>query len=60
MGRESLSLSGERSEVTVLFADVRGFTELTDKTQEQAADYVREKLDAKAAEAVYNESARGR
>lgn len=59
LGRESLSLSGERSEVTVLFADVRGFTELTDKTQEQAADYVREKkLDAKAAEAVYNESAR--
>ena len=59
LGRESLSLSGERTEVTVLFADVRGFTELTDKMQEQVTDYVREKnLDARAAEAAYNESAR--
>lgn len=59
LGRESLSLSGERTEVTVLFADVRGFTELTDKMQEQVTDYVRENnLDARAAEAAYNESAR--
>ena len=59
LGRESLSLGGARSEITVLFADVRGFTELTDTTQEQVADYVRQKkLDAKAAEIAYNESAR--
>jgi class 3 adenylate cyclase/CHASE2 domain-containing sensor protein len=59
LGRESLSLSGERTEVTVLFADVRGFTELTDTMQEQAMDYVRQKnLSPQAAEAAYNESAR--
>jgi adenylate cyclase len=59
LGRESLSLSGERTEVTVLFADVRGFTELTDTMQEQVLEYVRQKnLDAKAAEAASNESAR--
>lgn len=59
LGRDEISLSGVRSEVTVLFADVRGFTELTDQAQEQVAEYVRLKnLDAKAAEAAYNESAR--
>jgi class 3 adenylate cyclase/CHASE2 domain-containing sensor protein len=59
LGRESLSLSGERVEVTVLFADVRGFTELTDKTQEEVTRYIHEKnLDPIAAEAAQNESAR--
>jgi class 3 adenylate cyclase/CHASE2 domain-containing sensor protein len=59
LGRESLALSGERTEVTVLFADVREFTEMTDRLQEQVTDYVRtHKLDARAAEAAYNESAR--
>lgn len=59
LGRESLSLSGERAEVTVLFADVRGFTELTDKTQEQVTEYIRENnLTGEAAEAAQNESAR--
>lgn len=59
LGRDEISLSGVRSEITVLFADVRGFTELTDQAQEQVADYIRLKnLDAKAAEAAYNESAR--
>ena len=59
LGRDEISLSGVRSEITVLFADVRGFTELTDQAQEQVADYIRLKnLDTKAAEAAYNESAR--
>ncbi len=56
---ESLSLSGERREVSVLFADIRGFTELTDVTQEQAAAYVREhNLRGAAAEACIDEQAR--
>jgi len=59
LGRAEISLSGVRSEVTVFFADVRGFTELTDQAQEQVADYIgRNNLDASAAEAAYNESAR--
>lgn len=59
LGRDEISLSGVRSEITVLFADIRGFTELTDMTQEQVAENIRfNNLDAKAAEAAYNESAR--
>jgi adenylate cyclase len=59
LGRERLGLGGTRSEVTVLFADVRGFTELTDTSQEQVSALIREKkLDATAAEAAINESAR--
>lgn len=59
LGRESLSLSGERTEVTVLFADVRGFTELTDRTQEEVTLHIQQKnLDPIAAEAAHNESAR--
>ena len=59
LGREHLSLGGARCELTVLFADVRGFTELTDAAQEQVAEFVRvNKLNAEAAEAAINESAR--
>lgn len=59
LGRERLALGGTRSEVTVLFADVRGFTELTDTMQEQVSSYIREhQLDDVAAEAAINESAR--
>ncbi len=59
LGRERLSLGGARCEVTVLFADVRGFTELTDTAQEQVAASIHaRKLTAEAAEAAYNESAR--
>ena len=38
-----LSLGGARREITVFFADVRGFTELTDASQEQVAEHVRSK-----------------
>jgi class 3 adenylate cyclase len=56
---EKLSLVSARREVTVLFADVRGFTELTDYTQERVADYVREhKLGREDAEAFRDEFAR--
>lgn len=56
---ETLSLGGARREVTVLFADVRGFTELTDRTQERVAEYVnRHGLSREAAEACYEEFAR--
>jgi adenylate cyclase len=59
LGREHLSLGGTRCELTVLFADVRGFTELTDAAQEQVAEFVRvHKLDTEAAEDAINESAR--
>lgn len=37
----SLSLGGQRREVTVFFADIRGFTELTDRVHEEAEDLVR-------------------
>ncbi len=56
---ETLSLGGVRREVTVFFADVRGFTALTNEVQERAAKYVSEHhLDAAAAQAYLDESAR--
>jgi adenylate cyclase len=59
LGRERLSLGGARCEVTVLFADVRGFTELTDTAQEQVAESNRARnLTTEAAEAAYKESSR--
>jgi len=59
LGAEKLSLGGTRQEVTVLFADVRGFTTLTDEMQQQVADFVREqRLEGEAAEKIIDESAR--
>ncbi len=56
---EKLSLGGARREITVFFADVRGFTELTDTRQEQVTDHVRNnKLTGDAAEACFDEQAR--
>ena len=56
---ENLALGGARREVTVLFADVRGFTEFTDKSQDQAIAYIAEnKLSQEAAEAYFDEQAR--
>jgi class 3 adenylate cyclase/CHASE2 domain-containing sensor protein len=56
---KTLSLVGARREITVLFADVRGFTTLTDSTQEQVARFVRENnLTGAAAEAAFDEQAR--
>lgn len=56
---EKLSLGGARREVTVLFSDVRGFTGLTDASQERAAEQVRQQeLKGAAAEACFDEQAR--
>jgi class 3 adenylate cyclase/CHASE2 domain-containing sensor protein len=56
---ETLSLGGARREMTVFFADVRGFTELTDVSQEKVAEYVRQQgLTGDAAEACFAEQAR--
>lgn len=56
---EQLSLGGARREVTIMFADVRGFTELTDRVQQQTAeDIAQRKLTGAAAEACYDEVAK--
>lgn len=56
---EKLSLGGARCEVTVLFADVRGFTTFTDQMQEQVAEYIRvHQVNSQTAEKFYEESAR--
>lgn len=55
---ETLSLGGARREVTVMFADVRGFTEITDRLQELTTEQIREhQLTGRAAEARYDEVA---
>ena len=56
---EKLSFGGARREVTVFFADVRGFTTFTDQLQEEVAEYVRShNPDLETAEKIYEESAR--
>jgi adenylate cyclase len=56
---EQLTLEGARREVTVLFADVRGFTEFTDTSQERVAELVRQnQLTGAAAEACFDQQAR--
>jgi len=56
---EKLSLGGARRQVTVLFADVRGFTEFTDRSQQQAeARVAANQLTGAAMEACYDEQAR--
>ena len=58
LGAEKLSLGGTRREVTIFFADVRGFTTLTDEMQQRVADFIREhQLAADVAEACIEESA---
>jgi class 3 adenylate cyclase/CHASE2 domain-containing sensor protein len=59
LATENLALGGARREITVMFADVRGFTEFTDKSQDKAAAYIAEnKLSEEAAEDYYDEQAR--
>ncbi len=56
---EHLALGGERREITVLFADIRGFTAFTDLSQEQVAQVIRENNFTGAdAERCYDEVAR--
>jgi adenylate cyclase len=59
LGAEKLSLGGARREVTMFFADVRGFTTLTDEMQQRVADFIRDhQLEADVAETCIEESAR--
>jgi adenylate cyclase len=56
---DNLSLGGTRREITVLFADVRGFTEFTDTSQERVESYLKQNnLTGAAAEAYIDEQAR--
>ena len=58
LGAEKLSLGGTRREVTIFFADVRGFTTLTDEMQQGVADFIREhQLETDVAETCIEESA---
>jgi len=53
------SMGGARRQITVLFADVRGFTEMTDRRQAVAEDYVRSHgLLGVQAEAFYEQEAK--
>ncbi|HEY3855017.1 MAG TPA: CHASE2 domain-containing protein [Verrucomicrobiae bacterium] len=55
----TLSKGGVRTEITVYFADVRGFTELTDVTQAHAAEYIeKNQLNPEAAEAYVDAQAK--
>jgi len=59
LSSETLSLGGARRRVTVLFADLRGFTEFTDSTQQLAEEAVRkDRLFGAAAEACFDWQAR--
>lgn len=58
LGAEKLSLQGARRKITVFFADVRGFTEMTDSHQARAEQYVREhNLTGAEAEAHFDKAA---
>jgi class 3 adenylate cyclase/CHASE2 domain-containing sensor protein len=59
LAADRLALGGARREVTVFFADVRGFTALTDETQEQIAEFLRQSdVDLLTAEKYVEASAR--
>jgi class 3 adenylate cyclase/CHASE2 domain-containing sensor protein len=56
---KKLSLGGARREVSVFFADVRGFTTFTDEIQQRMMEFVgHQQLDAVAAGKCFDESAR--
>jgi class 3 adenylate cyclase/CHASE2 domain-containing sensor protein len=55
----NLSLGGTRREITVLFADVRGFTEFTDTSQDRVEAYLKQNnLTGAAAESYIDEQAK--
>jgi class 3 adenylate cyclase/CHASE2 domain-containing sensor protein len=59
LASEQISLVGARREVTVLFADVRGFTAFTDASREAVAEFVKQSgLSGAEAEAQFEREAR--
>ena len=57
--RDVIRLEGKREKITVFFADVRGFTKLTDVNQTRAENYVRTHgLTGAAAEAHFDKNAK--
>lgn len=59
LAADRLAVDGAHREVTVFFADVRGFTALIDEMQESVADYIRNnQVDSALAETFFKESAR--
>jgi len=59
LAAEKLSLGGAHREITIFFADVRGFTTLTDQMQESVAEHVRKnQVELARAEKHFEESAR--
>ncbi|MDB6027745.1 MAG: hypothetical protein JWM68_3968, partial [Verrucomicrobiales bacterium] len=56
---EKLKLGGARRKITIFFADVRGFTQLTDSNYAKAQEFVREsQLGPVEAEAFFDQQAR--
>ena len=59
LAADQLALGGTRREITIFFADVRGFTTLTDQAQEQTAEFIRQQaVDSAIAEQYFEASAR--
>ena len=59
LAAEDLHLGGARRRITVFFADVRGFTEMTDSAQAKAEEYIRQhQLSPDQAETFLDEDAR--
>ena len=59
LASDRLAVDGAHCEVTVFFADVRGFTAFTDEMQERVAEFVRSsEVDLVTAEKYFEESAR--
>lgn len=58
LNAERLALGGARRNITVFFADVRGFTEFTDSTQQTAVEYIaRANLSESEAQAYFDKIA---
>jgi class 3 adenylate cyclase len=59
LGTDQLHFGGARREVSIYFADVRGFTEMTDLNQVRAEEFVREhQLSQAEADRYFDEQAR--
>ncbi len=57
LSTETLSLVGARRHITVFFADIRGFTQMTDSKQSKAEQFAREnQLSREEAEAHFDKS----